>query len=270
MVMNCPGGRMAGVLGAVAIALAASGASAEMISGNFCSVANVQNPPAGVIETMNWNDFTSVAGFGGVDSTSSVFYESGASAGVTVSWGGSGGVSQNTNDDVNRPGDLDDGHDELMTGYLQASKFGSGGYVPMLTLDVSNIDVAAFGGTYDVILYFDGDGDIEGTTGAVDFTIDDGVNPAQTVYGRDEGDDYALINDGSDPMSVYSEITSTDALNPTAGNYVMFTGLTGSDFSASLTGVANEVGVALNGFQIVPEPASLLLVAAGLLIGRRR
>ena len=116
-----------GLVATAVILVATSSAQAETISGNFCSVANVANPPAGYVETMTWNDFTAVAGFGGYGSTSSVWYESGAAAGVTVSWGGSAGVSQNTNDNVMRPGDIDDGHDELMTGYLQASKYGPTG-----------------------------------------------------------------------------------------------------------------------------------------------
>lgn len=264
------GGGLASLLAVAVCALVTGGASAEMISGNFCSVANVENPPAGVMEAMTWNDFTADAGFGGFDSTSTVFYESGMLSGATVSWGGSAGVSQNTNDNVNRPGDIDDGHDEMMTGYLQASKFGPAGYVPSVMLEVSDIDVAAFGGTYDLILYFDGDGDIEGDSGAVEFTVDDGVTPVQTVYGRDAGDQYALQNDGTDPLSVYEQIVSTDMANPTVGNYVLFTGLSGTSFVADMSGMVNEQGVALNGFQIVPEPASCLLTLGGLALLLRR
>jgi len=248
----------------------AGNAVAEMISGNFCSVANVQNPPAGLFEALTWNDFTAPAGFGGFDSSSNVAYEGGAPAtGVTVTWGGSSGVSQNTNDDVFRPAHIQDGHDEMMAGYLQASKFGEPGFTPLITLEVTGLDVAAFGGSYSVILYFDGDGDVEGS-GAVSFEISDGVIAAPAVYGRDGGSQYAVDNDGTDPLSLYTPITSSDALNPTTGNYVLFTGLTGEDFTATLTGNVNEHGVALNGFQIIPEPATLLLVCGGLLLFRRR
>ncbi len=257
------------LLTTMVLGFAASGAFAATISANFCSVANVENPPAGINEAMTWNDLTSAAGFGGVDSTSALTYENGDPAGVTVSWGGSSGVSQNTNDNVLRPDDIDDGHDEMMAGYLQASKFGTGNYVPTIQLEVLDIDVDAFGGSYDVILYFDGNGDVEGTAASVQFLIDDGVFAPPALHGQDAGDQYALLNDGADPLSIYNEITSTDPLNPSVGNYVVFSGLTGTGFVATLTGVANEHGVALNGFQIVPEPTAGVLALAGMLLFRR-
>lgn len=264
------GKRMLQIAGIAVLVGMLPAASAAMISGNFCSVANVENPPAGYMEAQTWNDFTSAAGYGGVGSSNSVLYEDTTLSGVTVSWAGSAGISQNTNDNVNRPGDIDDGHDEMMTGYLQASKWGSGQYVPYIRLEVSDIDVEAFGGSYDVLLYFDGDGDVEGTSGHVSFVADDGVGTYPTYYGRDDGQQYALLNDGSDPVSVYSQITSTNSNNPTAGNYVRFSGLTGTDLEVTMAGMAGEQGVALNGFQIVPEPASLLLVGLGLVFLTRR
>lgn len=264
--------QLLGVFAAAVVACTANSALAGSISANFCSVANVQNPPAGLFERSVWNDLTAAAGFGGFDSSSSILYESGLLSGTTVTWGGSAGVSQNTNDDVDRPGDIDDGHDEMMSGYLQASKFGPVGYVPTLTLEVSNIDVSYFGGSYDVILYFDGNGDVEGPNGMTTFSASDGINSLPTYYGRDPGNQYALLNDGSNPLSWYTPITSTDSLNPTVGgNYVIFTGLTGSTFNATLSGIANQQGAALNGFQIVPEPTTLVLLCSGaLLLIRRR
>lgn len=254
---------------AVAV-VSVNGALAAAISGNFCSVANVQNPPAGVVETSVWNNLTSTAGFGGFGSSSALLYEDNSAAGVTVSWAGSAGVSQNTNDSVDRSTDVDDGHDEMMTGYLQASKFGPAGYTPEITLEVTGIDLAAFGGAYDVILYFDGDGDIESTSGYASIEIDDGVTFQPTLYARDEGLQYALQNDGSDPLSVYSQITSTSSASPSVGNYAVFSGLTGTSFLATLTGIGSEHGVALNGFQIVPEPASWMLLGSGMLLAFRR
>ena len=267
--------RIIGLLAIAAFVSVSNGSAvtSTSISGNFCSVANVQNPPAGVHEAVTWNDFTAVAGFGGFGSTSNVFYDGGLFSGATVSWGGSGGVSQNTNDNVQRPADIDDGHDEMMTGYLQASKFGPTGYVPMINLSVSGLDVAAFGGAYDLILYFDGDGDVEGPSGAAAFSVSGGPGrTAPMFFGRDAGDQYALQNDGADPASVYTQITSTDPQNPTVGNYVRFTGLTDTSFVATMTGMLDEQGVALNGFQIVPvpEPATWLLACGTLLFLRRR
>ena len=69
-----------------------------------------------------------------------------------------------------------------------------------------------------------------------------------TLYGRDGGNEYALLNDGNAPLSVYTPITSTDSLNPTLGNYVVFSGLTGNGFAASITGMVGEQGAGAQRF----------------------
>jgi hypothetical protein len=270
-----------------AIALLGSTAYGSVLSGNFCSTARILDYPAGLLPVANWNDLTSPAGYLANDSKSNPIYADGSvAAGTVITWAVSDGGSQNTNDEVYRPMPpdsiglhIDDGHDQMMAGYLQASKNSS--TAPWLTLKVTGLDLAAFGGSYSVILYFDGDDDVASLTSAAALSIyssqaafEASQASLATYYGRDKDDvNYAVINDGSDPFSVYQQIVSTDPLNPTEGNYVQFDGLTGSELFVRFEGVPWEHGVALNGFQIIPEPATLAVLGLGslaLVLRRRR
>ena len=69
----------------------------------------------------------------------------------------------------------------------------------------------------------------------------------------------------------FAEVTSTDPNNPGIGNYVVFEGVTGDEFTVTGSAIANGqtdvVGAAINGIQIVvPEPGTLVLLLAGLLL----
>jgi hypothetical protein len=246
------------------------------------------NDPAGVQPAGSWNDLTSPAGYGANDSKANLLYSDGSVAvGTTATWAVSEGGSQNTNDEVYRPKppatlglDIDDGHDQMMAGYLQASK--NSATTPWITLTVTGIDVAAFGGSYSIVLYSDGDDDIASNAGAQQFTLYSSVadyllgDSEASYYGRDKtGTNYSITNDGSNPTSVYQQIVSTNSLSPTEGNYVQFDGLTGTDFVVRIAGAPGVHGAALNGFQIVqtivPEPASFALLGiSGLALLRRR
>lgn len=279
--------RMLSVVAGV-MAIGVGWAHADIISGNYCSVAPVVTFPAGYVPADNWNDLTGPAGFSPNDSVSDPIYDDGSTAtGAMIAWTTSEGGSQNTNDYVQRPGDIDDGHDELMAGYLQASKYSS--FTPLITLEATGLDlgrIAGGDGTYDLILYFDGDDDVESLMSKAMFEIwnseadyQGSASSVATYYGRDVAEpdplspalQYPIVNDGTDPISHYVQIDSTDPMNPTDGNYVMFSGLQQDSFYVRISGEAGEDGhgVALNGFQIVPEPASVLLVLAGLLLRRR-
>jgi hypothetical protein len=275
---------IAGVL--LVFGLIGSSADAAVISGNWCSVAPIMDFPAGVVPVGNWNDLTGPAGFAPTDSTSAVIYDDGSSAvGTTIAWSTSDGGSQNTNDYVIRPlppattgNHIQDGHDQMMTGYLQASKHSTAS--PLITLNVTGVNLQAFDGSYDVIVYFDGDDDVQSDTSRAQFriydskaTYDGGGVPLVTYYGRDSvGSNFGVDHTVPGSLADYTQITSSDEFSPTEGNYVRFSGLEDSDFFVTISGVAGQQGVALNGFQIVPEPATMGLLALGSLglLARRR
>jgi len=259
---------------------------AGVISGNYCSVAPIADEPAGVVPAFNWNDLTGPAGFGPTGSMSNPKYSDGSiAAGVTIYWSTSDGGSQNTNDYVFRPfppatlgNHIQDGHDQLMAGYLQASKYSSS--EPVITLRLTGLSPAAFGGSYDVIIYFDGDDDVQNTVSRAQIRIwnsladyQNSLAPLATYYGRDKtGNNFPVDHTVAGFLGDYTQIVSTDEFNPTEGNYVRFSGLTGSEFFVRMVGVAGQHGVAMNGFQVIPEPATVGLMAVGLaaLLRRRR
>lgn len=256
----------------------AASADTLVLSGNYCSVAPIVNFPAGLVPVANWNDLTGPAGFGPNASKSNPIYSDGSVAtGTTISWTTSDGGSQNTNDYVVRPmspntlgNHIDDGHDQLMTGYLQASKYSSSN--PIISLQASNLNVSTLGGSYDLIVYFDGDDDVESNASRAQFRVwnsyadyTNSLAPLATYYGRDKvGNNFAIGHTVVNSLADYSQITSTNEFSPTEGNYVKFSGLTSPNFYMQMVGVAGQHGVAMNGFQIVavPEPTSLALLAA--------
>jgi hypothetical protein len=267
-----------------AVIAAASTASAGVIAGNFCSVAQINDFPAGVNETPWWNDLTDPAGFGAnsfdppntVDGTDPDFKyadETDIPDAVSLEWNAANG-SQNTNDDIARPADVPTGHDQMFAGYLQSGKAQSG---PAVTFEGAGLSAAFGADAYDIYLYSDGDGDIEGAGKATfriwaseaDYLAGD---PAlQTVYGQDDGSDYPTsAHTPANVLADYAPITSTDPSNPTAGNYVVFSGLQLDTFYVRIDGEASLHGAALNGFEIVPEPATMSLLAIGGLVGLLR
>jgi hypothetical protein len=270
-------------LATATVAIAGSTVQASVIGGNFCSVAPIMNDPAGLVPAGSWNDLTSVAGYGANDSKANAIYSDGSNSGATLTWAVSEGGSQNTNDEVYRPKppatlglDVDDGHDQMMAGYLQASK--NSAATPWISLKATGLNVADFGGSYSVILYSDGDDDIASMTGYETFSIYSseaayiGGSPAlATYYGRDKSAvNYAVTSDGTNPLAVYQQVVSMNPASPTEGNYARFDGLTGSEFYVRIEGIAGQHGAALNGFQIVPEPATLAFLGLGGLAMLRR
>lgn len=281
--------------------LLAVGSAQAAISGNFCSVAPIVDfgPGVGVVPLLNWNDLTEPAGYsaGGSVAGPMLISHTGASLAPSVSlaWDVPNGGAQNTNDNITRPvapsslgNDIQDGHDQMMTGYLQASRKAPTFLTPYITFSGSGM-TQAFTGSYSVILYIDGDSDVQ--SGAVTPNANNQyavsiwtdatktVSLGTTVYGRDVTD-FTSSHTVADSLADYTRVTSTINGSPTVGNYVQLDGLTSDSFYIEIVGVAAGTnglsnngghGVALNGFQIVPEPASLSLMAlGGLLLLRRR
>lgn len=288
---------VAGLLAAATIAPA----GAAVLNGNFCSVVNVVNTPAGLYSTGPWNDLTGPAGYGaagvaiGSGGGGVLAYDNGAAVpgAVQVLWNTPNGGAQNTNDYVVRPfppatigNHIQDGHDQLMAGYLQASRLSNA--LPVITLEGRNV-TAAYPGGYSLVLYFDGDDDVQNPAGQqqvrfglwaseLDFLLGGWGSAVQTYYGRDGGD-FAVAHTAANSLADYTRITSTTSGSPTVGNYVQFDNVGLASFYVRVEGVLGGVagnlnggghGVALNGFEIVPEPATLALLAAAGLIGLAR
>lgn len=277
-----------------AVLMITAGANAGIVSGNFCSVAHIADEPAGLVPVGGWNDYTGPGGYGAAATVTSgagqIQYADSSlvASGLALSWDVSPSGSQNTNDNVDRPivgtigADIDDGHDQMMTGYLQVSRFTNA--IPILRFTGSGLNVIA--DSYDLILYLDGDGDVQpdGTTANNQYQVGIWTDATKTtalatmVFGRD-ADNYALVNDGTTPLAQYVQVTSTVDGSPTEGNYVRFSGLSSDSFYVEIEGVLGGTnglsndgghGIALNGFQIVPEPMTLSLLGLGALLLRRR
>lgn len=277
-----------------AVLVITAGAQAGVISGNFCSVANIADDPAGVVPAGNWNDYTGPAGFGAAATVTSgagqIEYadSSQVAAGLALSWNVSPAGSQNTNDNVTRPAvgtlgaDIDDGHDQMMAGYLQVSRLSNA--VPILQFTGSGLNIV--GDSYDLILYLDGDSDVQPDSSTANNQYKVGIWTDATkssalatmVFGRDASD-YPLVNDGTSPLAQYVQVTSTIDGSPTEGNYVRFSGLSSDSFYVEIEGVLGGTnglsndgghGIALNGFQIIPEPMTLSLLGVGAFFLRRK
>jgi hypothetical protein len=149
---------------------------------------------------------------------------------VSVTWRGDWGYLPVPND----PGNL-----RLMRGYIRDL-----GTEPA-TVTLTGLDTV-FGGTYDVLVYFDGANG--GTAWAADYRIG------------------AVTLRGTDPAK--TDFTGTFVEDAGAGgNYLRFENLQGPGFTLSATPLAGSTA-AVNGLQIVhtPEPATVGLLSAGLAI----
>jgi hypothetical protein len=273
--------------------------SALSHSGNFCSIAPVENALAGGENGISgfggqaaginayagawFSDFTGSGPTSPIQNSQGFFY----SASETISgaggaarpgvananlyaWNGSGlpgGYS------ISFSGDLQDTHDsrqeptltrhgELMGGFLHSIP-GTGATITLSSTGIAPLLAASNGTTYSVTLYIDGENPPTGTeitTWTAALTA--GGAPI-TYFGLDDTE--FVVSPSTETIGDFVQVTSTVAGAYQSGNYVTFTGLT-SDFAITLTGIAD--GVVLNGFDVVfvPAPGTLALMGLGLLL----
>ena len=194
---------------------------------------------AGVVPQANWNNRNEGNFNPGTDLVDS---NGGTLVGTTAS------VSTQWTNGVANHGSAS-GDQILMNGGLD------GGNTTTLSMTVNNVPYAL----YDVYVYFDG-GNTSGLNGT--YTADDGVAPQS-----------ALGTDNSNWNTTPGFVLDTGS----GGNYLVFSGLTGSNLTvSSLPTVTGGVTRApLNGIQIVevvPEPSTSILALLGLVgfVARRR
>jgi hypothetical protein len=265
---------------------ASANAASLVINGNWCSVVNIANPPSGVNASGPWTDLTNVGGFLSVDTFGSFNFANGgpAATGFSASWIAG---SQDGHDQRGETGfEITNGFEELYGGYLQTQDpnpgTGNGG-TSLITFNGSGVldAITSTGVTtdrYDLYLYIDGEDASSGPTGIesgeytaslTGGTTTDGT--PTTYYGLDDSDFIALMDGG---VTDFAQVTSTTFGTNASGNYVKFSDITSNDFTAQISG--DDIGVSLNGFEIVavPEPSSSLvlggLLALSVLPVRRR
>lgn len=232
------------VFAGIVVAAVAFTAQADlMINVDLGAGTTVGSGIAGVVASDGWQQKSSWPSFTDL----SVLYADGSASGATVSGTGVGNVSA-------VGASTSDGDYTMYNRGLAIE--GNAGYS---SVSFANLDVAAFGGSYDVYVYFASvDG---GSSGELTFSFSDGTTTYYTVL-----DDTVTTYAGS-----YVQATATDAGSAVlGGNYVKFSGLSSSSLTISsqnLTDVTGGMG-AFTGIQIVavPEPATVGMLGLGALV----
>ena len=153
---------------------------------------------------------------------------------------------------------------DLLSGYLDT--FQNGG-----SMTVTNLGPLYTLNGYEVLVYQNAD-----SAGSFGFTATDNAGHTVTAYGQQTGgagSNYPLAGG----VNGFVSSTSTNPAGPgSAANYVVLSGLTGSNVTiTAAAGTTGDGRVRPNGFQIVsnvPEPTSLGLIGLGALglLRRRR
>lgn len=238
-------------------------ASATTISINFTDAGSVDSTMlstdiAGVAGTHtrvdNWNNVP-----GGNGTTPGLIYSDGSASGASVQVSGSIGNWRIT------PLAPTGGDDRMWKGYTDFD--GNTGTISITGLSLS--------GTYDVYVYFDGDNGSNWrvatyTLGSSSFSAEDSEN-TNWGAGQNTGKVYQHPVAGTGGNQTWPV-----SPNNNEGNYIVFTGVSGSSFDLLVQGTGGSTGTRrapVNGIQIVqiPEPSATVLAAvSGLFAFRRR
>jgi hypothetical protein len=219
---------------------------------------------AGVIPAANWNSFTPEA----QPSPQPLVDSTGGATTGTVTW-----LSNNTWNapNVAAPGDFN-----MMRGYLDASDTST------TKVTVAGLPSSITSAPYSVIVYFDGDNGGNDRVGM--YSIANATTGNATFWARDAANStfsgiYIPAQSPVDPIAGGGAIDNNGAaaLTVPAGNFLVFTGLTGDTFDLlAQSSVASDATnrASIQGIQIVsgtvPEPSGLIVLAVGGLALARR
>ncbi len=198
---------------------------------------------AGVYRQANWNNASVNAGDKSnilSPMAAALVDNTGAALSTSISWNANNCYSTTASVETN----VDK---ELMNGYLDLNAYA----IPQTptTVTVSNVDYKH----YDVYAYVGSDGD--GRTGHGWLTDLSGTTIADSVY--------FITADGSFDGTTYVKATGANAASANASHYMLFHDVTASSFIFNLYGDGSNVGIHALQIVEIPEPTSLMLLAAG-------
>ena len=251
---------------AALLSTAASKIEATTISINFTdngsadstmAAGEVAGLPGVNSQVANWNN---AHANGATGSVSGLITNTGAATLAGVSWTTDLGQWR-------LPHSVATGDDRMWKGYLDVQN--------SATVTVTGVP---FVGTYDVIVYFDGDNGGSWRVGnfAIGGVSDGGEDSEGANWGtageENQNKVYNLPVAGGAGNQIWPVSPNNDE-----GNYVILSGISGSSFTLTATGGASSdlLRAPINGFQIIgtiPEPSTALLGLIGLagLLRRKR
>ena len=241
-------------LGGLLLSSAAVHAQTNIISFSFSGNPNtpqIVQPQlsAGVVSAPNFNTDNGGNSGGGYPLTYSDAMDSGASVSAYNSYD-----SQNNNLAKNANYSTD-GNQQLMNGFIESGPSAAANAAATVTVDAVPFT------TYSLYVYaYNGSLSSPGTIGT--YT----VTPSGSLTGTSQD---AMLQSTFDPANPFTQATAT-----TAGDYLLFTGLTGSSFTLTANRTTGDTSsttfIPIDGFQIVATPAAVpeasTTVSLGLLL----